>query len=311
MQAILAISGSHMDLLRQDPQAIIIALHHRQNAINGLNNAFSRWPSNPDEAHAMLATSYLLAFQSGYMADGFIDHILSLRGCNLLLEAIEKNRLEGPFLGSNEVEDSILKPDHPLRLPIVDQDLLLNGFLSLQAVAQLVELPTTKPIEKELYSKLFEALVHLMISPPSAAQRLVKDVPTPDPVRATLATAACFFILTTWPHNEVLYLLSPTNTLGRILLSHFAAIRFMQNPFVPAASETKQLVKALIEWCEEIVGSVQDNEWREWKKYVQWPASIMKGMRWCLNRKRDLTVADMNEALLSNPKVFSGMGGKE
>jgi len=80
MHGMLAMAGSHLDLYLDDSRENM-ALVHRQKAIRGLEEAFTRWPPQPHEAHVMLATSYLLAFQSSYMADGMLDHILSLRGC--------------------------------------------------------------------------------------------------------------------------------------------------------------------------------------------------------------------------------------
>jgi hypothetical protein len=97
MHAMLALSASHLSLLCVDSFSIA-SLIHRQQAIKGLHSAFSSWPLKPAEAHVMLATSYILAFQSQYMEDGLVDHVLSLRGCALLSQVIVTNNLKGAFV---------------------------------------------------------------------------------------------------------------------------------------------------------------------------------------------------------------------
>src|SRR5262245_38814284 len=83
MHGILAMAGSHLDIFIETPTSNKPLLH-RQKAIEGLEQAFTKWPPTSDEAHVMLATSYLLAFQSSYMPDGMLDHILCLRGTAMI-----------------------------------------------------------------------------------------------------------------------------------------------------------------------------------------------------------------------------------
>src|SRR5207253_3221094 len=118
-------------LLVDDPRCKM-ALSHRQMAIKGLEEAFTRWPPTADEAHAMLATSYLLAGQSGYMPDAFVDHILCLRGCALLSQMILTDRLEGVFSVDPNLHSMALE----LKLknfPALDQALARRALRSLAA----------------------------------------------------------------------------------------------------------------------------------------------------------------------------------
>ena len=64
MHAMLALAGSHLSL-HVDEGVHSRAILHRQNAIQGLEEAFTKWPPKAEEAHVMLATSYILGFQSG------------------------------------------------------------------------------------------------------------------------------------------------------------------------------------------------------------------------------------------------------
>jgi len=80
MHAMLALAGSHLDMYSEHPRQNI-ALGHRQKAIAGLGAALDRWPSQPKEAHVMLATSCLLTYQAFFIPDGMQDYVISLRGC--------------------------------------------------------------------------------------------------------------------------------------------------------------------------------------------------------------------------------------
>ena len=66
MHGILALAGSHLSIFVDDSSGNS-GLAHRQKAIVGLESAFAKWPLNAEEAHVMLATSYVLATQSNYV----------------------------------------------------------------------------------------------------------------------------------------------------------------------------------------------------------------------------------------------------
>ncbi|KAI0571359.1 Zn-clus multi-domain protein, partial [Pyrenophora tritici-repentis] len=99
MDAMLALAGSHLAVQVDNPKTSL-ALQHRQKAIVGLEDAFSRWPTTAEESHVMLAASYLLSFQSSYMEDGFLEHFLSLRGCSVLSQFIVSSG-NGGFLAGH------------------------------------------------------------------------------------------------------------------------------------------------------------------------------------------------------------------
>ncbi|KAJ4377373.1 hypothetical protein N0V83_000198 [Neocucurbitaria cava] len=161
MHAMLGVSGSHLDLQVDRPK-IGLALTHRQKAISGLEKAFARWPPPAHEAHIMLATSYLLAFQAGYLADGLLDHVLAFRGCASLSKLILTSGMSGPFVvhANYHKMTNLIKCRH--FLPRLDQAIASEALCSISRFSHLIAAPTTHAIDKALVAQLVEAVRALL-----------------------------------------------------------------------------------------------------------------------------------------------------
>ncbi|KAF2649935.1 hypothetical protein K491DRAFT_721218 [Lophiostoma macrostomum CBS 122681] len=164
MQAMLALAGSHLSLYVDDVKNNK-ALLHRQEAIKGLERSFTHWPPKAEEAHVMLATSYILAFQSGYLADGFLDHILNIRGCALISNMILKMDLRGTFSMDQQIHDMVLKVRLD-KVPSLDQPLTQDALRSLASFSHLLRDPDARDIERALFAQLVVALRALLIRTP-------------------------------------------------------------------------------------------------------------------------------------------------
>lgn len=162
MDAMLALAGSHLAIQVENPKTSL-ALQHRQKAIVGLEDSFSRWPPTAEESHIMLATSYLLCFQSSYMEDGFLEHFLSLRGCSFLSQLILGEGFRGPF--SDQKALGMIRMDTTFcNFPVVDQELLREALLSIKGLSSLMTGPIAHPIEKAIVGQLIETLQCLLVS---------------------------------------------------------------------------------------------------------------------------------------------------
>lgn len=166
MHAILAISSSHLAIYVDDPfNTTTTAFLHRQKAIAGLEAAFNHWPPRPDEAHVILATSYLLAFQSTYLPDGFLDHVLSLRGCSLISRLILQHQLQGAFTIDPNMSNKLI--ERKLRRgPKLDQGLARDGLHSLESLLPLLLAPEAQDIERAVWAQLVEILRALLVPLP-------------------------------------------------------------------------------------------------------------------------------------------------
>lgn len=165
MHGILAMSASHLAVYLDDPPKM--ALVHRQKAIEGLSEAFARWPPQPHEAHVMLATSYLLAFQACYMPDAILDHVLSLRGCAMLSKMILSNRIEGAF-----VVDSNLHSLEPKSkdFPSLDQQIAREALHAMANFGPRLSSSKAHKVERAMIAQLVECVRPLLLpSDPTGA----------------------------------------------------------------------------------------------------------------------------------------------
>jgi hypothetical protein len=357
MHAILALSGSHLTAFIDDPKATM-ALSHRQKAITGLEEAFSRWPPKAEEAHVMLASSYLLAFQSTFMPDGFFDSIVSLRGCALISQMILSARLEGTFSVDPNMTNGFINA-RLLNFPTLDQLLARQALRSLAGFLHMLDEPGVHEIERTLYAELIGTVRPLLLAVDDSTL-LMDEIPTPDlteamstapsspfcaptprnvirnplfpdepstsyeevkslgvegiascppdheqsPTKAFNALMSTLLILTTWSQDELTHLLSPSNQLGNVLMSHFFACRFLVSPLSAPETAMRTPIWAMVEWCERILYVVEDDEKVKWTEFVKWPRLIVRTLRCCLNQKRGLTFGDVHDILLHDPGAF-------
>lgn len=160
MHAMLALAGSHLAIQVDNPQTTL-ALSHRQKAITGLEEAFTQWPPSAENAHIMLATTYLLSFQASYLRDGFVDSILSLRGCALLSQLVRNNNLKGIF----PITPHMLSPTkHSIStdFPRYDQELACEPLRSLAKLSHLLARPSAHDIERALVAQSVETMRSLL-----------------------------------------------------------------------------------------------------------------------------------------------------
>ncbi|KAH7090490.1 hypothetical protein FB567DRAFT_519984 [Paraphoma chrysanthemicola] len=160
MHAILALAGSH-EAIQVDEPKVRAALSHRQKAIKGLEQSFASWPPPAEEAHIMLATSYLLCFQSSYIEDGFLEHILSLRGCAVLSQLILNESFDGLFAVRVNMHNVFLDSKFK-SFPHLDQELAIEALMSIQELRQILALLAADSIEKAIVASLVETVRPLL-----------------------------------------------------------------------------------------------------------------------------------------------------
>ncbi|CAO2651298.1 Nn.00g095950.m01.CDS01 [Neocucurbitaria sp. VM-36] len=358
MHALLALAGSHLAIQVDHPQNTS-ALSHRQKAITGLEGAFTKWPPSAEEAHVMLATSYLLSFQSSYLEDGFLDSILSLRGCAFLSQLVCSHGLEGLFPVSAKMQSPTM--DSTFRhFPQYDQELACEALQSLAKVSRLMASPTTSAIEKALVAHSVETVRPLlevdrvatsktaatpdvtnasseatMFTEAEAYTRCqavhgevrfmnplfpadlslafddidwdnitVPPTPNPDPIGSFNAMMSTLLILTTWPYDDIVHVLSPTNQLGNVIMAHFCAIRAIVSPLSAPKAALKSPVKAVIEWTTQIIVAVEDDEDVKWTEYIEWPKKILRCLRACVSENKGLKFGDLRNMIINDPGAF-------
>ncbi|KAF2027520.1 hypothetical protein EK21DRAFT_102479 [Setomelanomma holmii] len=187
MNAILGLAGSHL-ALQVTETSTEATLSHRQKAIQGLERTFANWPPPAEEAHIMLATSYLLCFQSSYIEDGFLEHILSLRGCAVLSQLILEESLQGPFTLEVNMHNVFLESKLK-SFPHLDQELACEALNSLHDLRDLLVPLEASSIERAIIAALVETILPLL--EPEREPKSDTDPETtlaPSPIISPLAT---------------------------------------------------------------------------------------------------------------------------
>ncbi|KAH7416621.1 hypothetical protein BKA64DRAFT_636026 [Cadophora sp. MPI-SDFR-AT-0126] len=202
IHAILAIAASHLELITGiDFQTT--AIYHRIHAIKGSNTAISTKRQTGSDADALLASCYLLAFQSSYIEDGLQEFLQTVRGCSILSNHLMAENLPMTFILTEEDNFSFME-ERLMYLPALPGDLIEGAKNSLAAVLPLLD----RPVNLLFYQVLFNIIKAAAIS---SVQVYFKFI-----------TVYRFIIsLENQPFQE---LIDPKNLGGRVLIAHFLAI---------------------------------------------------------------------------------------
>lgn len=149
-------SSSHSIQTTSDQRALsAAALHHRVLAIKSLQNALAQGIKDTEAGNAMLATCYVLVFQSSLISDGFPEFMSFIRGCMVVAFQMGVKRMK--FIFEN------MMPDDQLRVvgPSLERDPGLASSVTDPAIESLrkCEHLMMKPYVKEFFSALMEIAV--------------------------------------------------------------------------------------------------------------------------------------------------------
>ena len=149
MHAILGMAASHFELVTGENLASS-AIHHRILAIKGSNDAMSHPQRSGSEADALLASCYLLAFQSSYMKDGLSEFFRTIRGCILVSDQLRAEKLPMSFYISGKVHFNFMQ-ERLLDLPVIHEELIAGAKESLLAVQPQLDRPSNLQFYQGLY----------------------------------------------------------------------------------------------------------------------------------------------------------------
>jgi hypothetical protein len=138
MHAILGLSASHLELLTGESFGTT-AISHRLLAVQGSKASLSRKIRNGSDGDALLASCYLLAFQSSYMKDGLLEFFTMVRGCTLLNNQLRDGKLPMAFFLQEKDHFQVME-ERLLDLPVICPDLVERAEKSLATVHPLCDL---------------------------------------------------------------------------------------------------------------------------------------------------------------------------
>jgi hypothetical protein len=139
MHAILGFAASHLELLTA-VDLKTTAMYHRVQAIKGSAVALSKTNRSGDDGDALVASCYLLTFQSTYMKEGIVEFLHFIRGCSLVWNQLLYEKVHLTFFLTAESLHEFMMP-RLVALPVIDPELLESAQKSLFEVRLILYKP--------------------------------------------------------------------------------------------------------------------------------------------------------------------------
>jgi hypothetical protein len=155
MHAILGFAASHLELLT-GVDLDTTAMYHRVQAIKGSAVALSKTNRSGDDGDALVASCYLLTFQSSYIKEGTVEFLHFLRGCSLVWNQLLYEKVPITFSLSSESLYEFMKP-RLVALPDIDPELLESAQKSLSEL----QLILYKPVHTMFHGLFVECITEV------------------------------------------------------------------------------------------------------------------------------------------------------
>ncbi len=193
MYALLALGASHLHTLTAPTHAhdqhqhqtdTHKALTHRGRAISGLKRAFEKQATQAQQSHsnaeydAMLATCYVLAFESALVPNGRLDFATFVRGCAIVTEKIQDRGRESIFKLPRDLCQCPAKTDESTDILTtfnIDPRSSLNQLLEdgMTALAPLQADIAPYEAERNFYLAIYSTFTALQNSPSAGYTRFL------------------------------------------------------------------------------------------------------------------------------------------
>ncbi|KAM3084367.1 hypothetical protein ACMFMG_001527 [Clarireedia jacksonii] len=214
--SMLALSASNLvsnGTSTEGPDMRCTAITHRVKAISSLNQAISTGINSFEQGNAMLATCFILLFQSTLISDGLVDYMTFIRGTIAVVNSMGMKKMKFLFHelwkigGVDSLEDDLQQT------PLIDGDLALSACRSIERLAVLYR----SKGEVLIYGSMLKTARALITSSQDAYMELRKTF--------NLFSFAM-------SHEDFRDLTRPTNDVGNLLLAHFVALQLIMTPII-------------------------------------------------------------------------------
>jgi hypothetical protein len=150
-----ATSSQHASELAQS------AIFHRMLAIKSFNRALSTSLHTFEEGNAILATCFILLYQSTLLDEGLSEYLTFVRGCVLVPLQMSSKNLK--FLFRNLLNNDEIEMTRPYLqgMPAVDIRSVDAAYASLEDCGSLCELEA----EKKMHKRMLELVSSFYLSP--------------------------------------------------------------------------------------------------------------------------------------------------
>ncbi|KAI0843419.1 hypothetical protein F5Y06DRAFT_254907 [Hypoxylon sp. FL0890] len=261
MHAILGFAAS--DLMSQDPSLVTFAMMHRLKAIKAIKKTLNEAPKsdNFEEGNALVATCFVLTFQSAILDDGMVEFMTFCRGIVIVtMQMITKG---SKFLFSNYQQSdpqNLLKPFIEA-VPPIRHEWVAMAVSSVRALEPLLGSDDIATTTHGYILRMAEALY--------TSSFLAYE---------TLCKHYAWWIQ--MPHERFQRLIDPESQTFTLLASHWIAVKQImapitqvehklraQKPQYKAGGGGGDLGMGMGRWLKHLNGQVD----AEHRKYNNWP----------------------------------------
>jgi hypothetical protein len=287
----LALSASDLEASSSQPSSELVqsAMSHRTLAIKSLNRALSTGMHSIEDGNAILATCYILVYQSTLIDEGLSEYLTFVRGC--VLVPLQMNCRGLKFLFQNLLSDEEIEMSRPYLqcMPAVDLKPVDAAYASLEALAPLCERESEKTIREqtlEIVRKFYSSSCDGTNSP-LWIQKYNADVVQLAYI-AWLKGSVIFSCRIS--HADFLTLINPSNIVGQLLQSHLVAVQTLIAPVIldeRGSRKASQFVNGMVRWLDVLHANIEPRM----RSYFEWPIRRAEELREWSERERALARA--------------------
>ncbi|TVY81757.1 Sterol uptake control protein [Lachnellula suecica] len=256
MHAILGIAASHLQFVT-GADLSCQALRHRILAIRGSNEAISRCRRTGSDGDALLASCYLLTFQSSYMVDGMKEFFQMLRGSTFLSVQFKHENLPMALFLAEKDHFEVMQ-ERLIDLPTISLDLVESAEKSLALCLPF--------LDTLICLQFYEAVAETVESLKSSS------------LRSYFKFLLIYQYIVSMDKPDFEAFLGSANTFARILIAHFLAIELMMAPILEREICMKGRTKTIrhnLSWIDKSFHLVPDRM----KYLIEWPKSVSDSAR--------------------------------
>jgi hypothetical protein len=285
----LALSAS--DIAESNPSSAspelgCVAMSHRVKAITSLNETIGKPIQSVEHGNAMIATCFSLLFQSTLIDDGIVEYMTFVRG--VVVVSMHMGQKNIGFLFEHMFDQAQVVESELTESPLIDPEHARRACRSLELLRPLVQ----NAREVEFYGHLLSAARALFTSSRDGMSPSSCSIAAIFPLSPSLQSNRTNATLTAYTHLAKIYglfsyfmsheefalFIDPSNEVGKLLQSHFAAMQLIMTPFTRRETSGRKVFRKNATSPSKTDGTT--NRWLvalhrninpEMRVYYEWP----------------------------------------
>lgn len=277
MHAMLGLSASDLTTsLTPTPELSCSAMSHRVLAIKALNQALSNGLHTFEEGNAMLATCYVLLFQSVLLEDGLAEYMSFIRGCVLIAQNMGCRKMKflfHSFIGLDSL--SVMEP-YLRDQPEINPAPVSAACKSLEAFEPLCQ----REYEKTFHNCLIKTARSLYTSSRNGRKSSLLFLNGANIFSAYICLREIYVVFSyTMAHEDFQHFINPSNEIGQLLQSHFVAVQLLLSPITVNEMGDKKPTRPPSNESTRWLSAIHQRVTPHMRQYFEWSISVAEGIR--------------------------------